>query len=93
VGPVGALFHPMAATFWSLPPTSPWKPSKVSALQAFRSNATSKNCNIENLVARDRCITTILKMVAIHAFNTTVFKMLQSSVAFGGRYCNGEKWL
>jgi hypothetical protein len=25
------------------------------------SNATTKNCNVENLVARDHCITTILK--------------------------------
>jgi hypothetical protein len=34
-----------------------------------------------------------LKMVVIHGFNTTIFKMLQNSVAIGGRYCNGEKWL
>ena len=30
LGPVGALGHPLAASFWSLPPTPPWKPSKVS---------------------------------------------------------------
>ena len=30
-------------------------------LQDFRSTATPKNCNVENLVARDCCITTILK--------------------------------
>jgi len=28
LGPVGALFRPMAAALWSLPPTPPWKPSK-----------------------------------------------------------------
>jgi hypothetical protein len=63
------------------------------ALQGFGSNATLMNCNVENLVAIDGCITTILKMVVIHGFNTTVFKMLQSSVAIGGRYCNDIKWL
>jgi hypothetical protein len=31
------------------------------ALQGFVSNATTKNCNVENLVARDRCITTVLR--------------------------------
>jgi hypothetical protein len=30
LGPVGALFRLMAAAFWSLLPTPPWKPSKVS---------------------------------------------------------------
>jgi hypothetical protein len=56
----------------------------VALLQGFVSNATTKNCNVENLIPRDRFITTILKIVEIHTFNTTVFKMLQSSVAFGG---------
>ena len=32
VGPVGALFRLMAAAYWSLPPTPPWKPSKVSVM-------------------------------------------------------------
>jgi hypothetical protein len=53
------------------------------ALQGFVPNATPMNCNIENLVAIDGCITTILKVVATHGLITTVFKMLQSSVAIG----------
>jgi len=30
LGPVSALLCLMPTTFWSLPPTPPWKPSKVS---------------------------------------------------------------
>ena len=33
LGPVGALFRLMAAAFWSLPLTPPWKPRKVSLHQ------------------------------------------------------------
>jgi hypothetical protein len=35
--------------------------SRNISLQGFQPNATPMNCNVENLVAIDGCITTILK--------------------------------
>jgi hypothetical protein len=55
-------------------------------LQCFVSNSTPLNSNTKNLVARDGYIATILKNRSDTLLNTMNFKMLGSSVAFGGRY-------